>query len=92
MKQIMEAAGGTDIWSADRTAHLMGTCRMGSNPASSVVNSDCQTHDIPNLFVCDGSVFTTGFAVNPSLTIEAIAARTADRINVLARTGKINRA
>ena len=81
MKDILEAAGGVDIWPADRTAHLLGTCRMGNDPKNSVVNADCQTHDVPNLFVCDGSVFTTSTAVNPSLTIEAIAARTADRIS-----------
>ena len=80
MKEIMEVAGGEDTWSADRTAHLLGTCRMGSNPADSVVNADCRSHDIPNLFICDGSVFPTSTAVNPSLTIEAIAARTANRI------------
>jgi choline dehydrogenase-like flavoprotein len=80
MKEILEAAGGEDIWTADRTAHLLGTCRMGNDPDISVVNSDCRTHDVPNLFVCDGSVFTTSTGVNPSLTIEAIAARTADRI------------
>jgi choline dehydrogenase-like flavoprotein len=80
MKEILEAAGGEDIWTADRTAHLLGTCRMGSDPENSVVNADCRTHDVPNLFVCDGSVFTTSTAVNPSLTIEAIAARTAHRI------------
>jgi choline dehydrogenase-like flavoprotein len=45
-----------------------------------VVNADCRAHDVDNLFICDGSVFTTSLAVNPSLTIEAIAARTADRI------------
>jgi len=49
-------------------------------PANSVVNSDCRSHDVPNLFICDGSVFTTSTAVNPSLTIEAIAGCTADRI------------
>jgi choline dehydrogenase-like flavoprotein len=80
MTRIMEAAGGTDIWSADRTAHLLGTCRMGTDPRDSVVNGDCRSHDIPNLFICDGSVFPTGTAANPSLTIQAIAARTADRI------------
>src|SRR5437588_328752 len=80
MKEILEAAGGEDVWSADRTAHLLGTCRMGSEPSESVVNADCRAHDVPNLFICDGSVFPTSTAVNPSLTIEAIAARTADRI------------
>jgi choline dehydrogenase-like flavoprotein len=85
MRDIMEAAGGDDIWSADRTAHLLGTCRMGSDPADSVVDADCRTHDVPNLFICDGSIFPTSTAVNPSLTIEAIAARTADRIRELKR-------
>jgi choline dehydrogenase-like flavoprotein len=85
MKEILEAAGGEDVWMADRTAHLLGTCRMGNDPTNSVVNADCRTHDMPNLFICDGSVFTTSTGVNPSLTIEAIAARTADRIMELAR-------
>lgn len=80
MREILTAAGGEDPWSADRTAHLLGTCRMGNDPKDSVVNSDCRAHDVPNLFICDGSVFPTSTAVNPSLTIEAIAARTADRI------------
>jgi choline dehydrogenase-like flavoprotein len=87
MRQILEAAGGKDGWSGDRTAHLLGTCRMGQDPAVSVVNADCRAHDVPNLFICDGSVFPTSTAVNPSLTIEAIAARTADRITELVRRG-----
>ena len=89
MREMMEAAGGRDVWSADRTAHLLGTCRMGGDPSVSVVNRDCRAHDVPNLFVCDGSVFPTSTAVNPSLTIEAIAARTADRIAELARRGEL---
>jgi choline dehydrogenase-like flavoprotein len=80
MEEIMASAGGSDLWSADRTAHLLGTCRMGRAASDSVVDADCRTHDIPNLYVCDGSVFSTSTAVNPSLTIEALAARTADRI------------
>lgn len=85
MKEIMTAAGGEDVWSADRTAHLLGTCRMGEDPSRSVVDADCRAHDVPNLFVCDGSVFPTSTAVNPSLTIEALAARAADRISEAAR-------
>jgi choline dehydrogenase-like flavoprotein len=85
MEEIMSAAGGTDVWSADRTAHLLGTCRMGTDPADSVVDADCRAHDVPNLFICDGSVFPTATAVNPSLTVEAIASRTADRITHSAR-------
>jgi choline dehydrogenase-like flavoprotein len=85
MEEIMRAAGGKQSWSADRTAHLLGTCRMGSDPADSVVDADGRTHDVPNLFICDGSVFPSGTAVNPSLTIEAIASRTADRITDMNR-------
>jgi choline dehydrogenase-like flavoprotein len=80
MRRILEAAGGGETWTADRAAHLLGGCRMGANPADSVVNADCRSHDVANLFICDGSVFTSSTAVNPSLTIQAIAARTADRI------------
>jgi len=89
MRAILQAAGGEDIWVADRTAHLMGTCRMGTDPATSVVDADCRAHDVPNLFICDGSIFPTSGGVNPSLTIEALAARTADRICALARCGRL---
>jgi choline dehydrogenase-like flavoprotein len=89
MKEILEAAGGEDTWSADRTAHLLGTCRMGNDPNDSVVDADCRAHDVPNLFVCDGSVFPTSTAVNPSLTIEAIAARAATRTSAQVRRGEL---
>lgn len=84
MRRIMEAAGGSDPWCADRTAHILGTCRMGRDPATSVVDADCRAHDVANLFVCDGSAFPTSTASNPSLTIEALALRTADRIAAMA--------
>jgi choline dehydrogenase-like flavoprotein len=51
------------------------------------LDGDGRAHDIPNLFICDGSVFPTSGALNPSLTIQAIAARTADRIQALAAGG-----
>lgn len=89
MKEILRAAGGEDDWAAERTAHLLGTCRMGDDRRDSVVDADCRSHDVPNLFVCDGSVFPTSTAVNPSLTIEAIAARAADRIIAQARRGDL---
>ncbi|MBK5222222.1 MAG: hypothetical protein JJE52_04975 [Acidimicrobiia bacterium] len=53
---------------------------MGSDPSDSVVDPDCRTHDISNLWICDGSVFPTIGAVNPSLTIQAIATRTARKV------------
>jgi choline dehydrogenase-like flavoprotein len=62
---------------------------MGDDPRISVVNADCRSWDIPNLWVCDGSVFPTVGDVKPSLTIQAIACRTAGRIKVMAARGKL---
>ena len=62
---------------------------MGSDPRDSVVNADCRSWDIRNLWICDGSVFPTVGGVNPSLTIQAIACRTADRISALAARGEL---
>jgi choline dehydrogenase-like flavoprotein len=80
--EILGASGAKDIsvypCVAGGSSHYLGTCRMGKNPAKSVVNPLCRTHDVPNLFIGDGSVFVTGAAVNPALTISALAARTAD--------------
>jgi choline dehydrogenase-like flavoprotein len=56
-------------------AHAMGSCRMGDDPARSVVNAFCQSHDVPNLFICDTSVFVTGSGLNPTLTAMAIVSR-----------------
>jgi choline dehydrogenase-like flavoprotein len=90
MRRALEAAGARDIWDQDDdTCHLNGTARMGTDPARSVVNADCRSWDIPNLWVCDGSVFPTVGGVNPSLTIQAIACRTADRIKALAARGEL---
>ena len=73
----------------DDTCHLNGTARMGGDPRTSVVDADCRSWDIRNLWICDGSVFPTVGGVNPSLTIQAIACRTADRIKALARRGEL---
>lgn len=89
MTRIMEAAEGHDVWSAARTAHLLGGCRMGTDGRDSVVDPDGRAHDVPNLWVCDGSVFPTSLAVNPSLTIQAIASRMASRIRTLAARREI---
>ena len=62
------------------STHNMGTNRMSEKPKDGVVNRWGQTHDISNLFVSDGSVFTTGGAENPTLTIMALALRQADYI------------
>jgi choline dehydrogenase-like flavoprotein len=73
-KNILEAAGAKKLfYSHPRSGHLMGTCRMGDNPKSSVVNRYSQSHDVKNLFLMDSSVFVTGGSVNPTLTIVALA-------------------
>jgi choline dehydrogenase-like flavoprotein len=81
---ILQAAGATEIavdeFVSGQSSHYLGTCRMGNDPRSSVVNSWCRTHDVPNLFIGDGSVFVTGGAANPALTISALAARTASGV------------
>ncbi len=85
----LAAAGASDIWhETDDTCHLAGTARMGADPADSVVDADCRSWEIPNLWICDGSVFPTVGGVNPSLTIQAIACRTADRVRALDARGE----
>src|ERR1041384_2527971 len=74
----MWAAGAEEVVQEARYAHLVGAARMGRDPRSSVVDGFCQSHDIPNLFICDGSVLPTQGSANPGLTIQALAARTAD--------------
>lgn len=61
-------------------AHQVGTCRFGTDPASSVLDIDCRTHDLDNLYVVDGSFFPSSAAVNPSLTIMANALRVGDHL------------
>lgn len=90
MRCTLEAVGASGIWdeTAD-TCHLDGTARIGTDPGTSVVNADDRSSDIPNLWICDGSVFPTVGGVNPSLTIQAIARRTADRIKAMAKRGEL---
>ncbi|MBV9825431.1 MAG: GMC family oxidoreductase [Alphaproteobacteria bacterium] len=90
MRDCLAAAGAHDLWQEDEdTCHLNGTARMGSDPRKSVVDADCRSWDVRNLWICDGSVFPTVGGVNPSLTIQAIALRTADRIHALASRGEL---
>ena len=89
-RELAAAAGASELQTtraADPNPgwHLLGTCRMGDDPATSVVDADHQAWDVPNLYICDGSSFVTGGAVNPTSTIGALALRCADRI--LARKG-----
>jgi choline dehydrogenase-like flavoprotein len=69
--------------------HLMGTYRMGHDPAISVVNAFRQTHDVPNLFLVDGSNFVIAARQQPTATIQALAYRAADHAIAAARLGEI---
>jgi choline dehydrogenase-like flavoprotein len=76
--EVMWAAGAEDVVQESRYAHLVGACRMGNDPRTSVVDKFGRAHDVDNLFVCDGSILPTQGSANPGLTIQALAARTAD--------------
>ena len=62
------------------TAHQAGTCRFGSDAATSVLDLDCRAHEVDNLYVVDASFFPSIGAVNPTLTIVANALRVADAL------------
>jgi len=63
-----------------RIAHACGTCRMGSDPQTSVINADGRAHGLTNLYIADASFFPSSGGTNPGLTIAANALRVADRI------------
>jgi choline dehydrogenase-like flavoprotein len=81
---ILSAAGAVDIMTESPIAwggwHLMGTARMGTDPARSVVNKWGRAHDVKNLFIVDGSIFVTSAGVNPTSTIQALALYVADQM------------
>jgi choline dehydrogenase-like flavoprotein len=62
------------------STHNLGTCRMSDKPSNGVCSKHGQTHDVKNLFISDGSQFTTGAAENPTLTIVTLAIRQAEHI------------
>jgi choline dehydrogenase-like flavoprotein len=82
LRRILNAAGAQDILEIDRYAHLVGGCRMGSDPDRSVVDSDHRAWEVPNLFIADGSVMPTQGSANPALTIMALASRLAARLDL----------
>jgi choline dehydrogenase-like flavoprotein len=77
---IMWSAGAQEVVQEARYAHLVGAARMGRRPGESVTDQFGRTHEIANLFVCDGSLMPTQGSANPGLTIMALAARIADYI------------
>ena len=92
--ELLGAAGAVHRWefSLDTyypAVHLLGTCRMGSDPARSVVDRSHRAHDVPNLFLVDGSSFVTGGRGQPTCTIQALAYRAGAEIIRLAREGAL---
>ena len=90
----MQAAGALETWKdpiteATGSAHLLGTCRMGNDPKTSVVDKYHRTHDVPNLFLCDGSSMVTSGRGQPTMTIQALAFRAGDHIARFARRGEV---
>lgn len=77
------------LW-VDQPGHLMGTARMGTDPATSVVDAHGRAHDVPNLFLADGSIFVTSGSANPTCTISALALRVADHIADTAHDQKVS--
>ncbi|MDH3820928.1 MAG: GMC family oxidoreductase [Gammaproteobacteria bacterium] len=93
-QELMDAAGATKYWAheikpSDNGVHLLGTARMGDNPATSVIDRYHRSHDVPNLFICDGSSFVTSGRGQPTMTIMALAFRAAEHIAAAAKANKI---
>jgi choline dehydrogenase-like flavoprotein len=92
--ELLDATPALRKWSypvseQEFAVHLLGTCRMGNDPKTSVINSDHRAHDVPNLFLCDGSSLVTSGRGQPTMTIQALAFRAADRIVSLAKRGEL---
>jgi choline dehydrogenase-like flavoprotein len=87
--EIMQAAGAQKVWRdsaaplARGGVHLLGTCRMGNDPAELGGRQVSPHHDVPNLFICDGSSFVTSGRGQPTMTIQALAFRAADHIGAI---------
>ena len=83
-KEMLESAGYKDVFIGGKISfpgnanHEMGIARMGHDPKTSVLNSFNQMHEVPNVFITDGSCMTSGSCVNPSLTYMALTARACD--------------
>jgi choline dehydrogenase-like flavoprotein len=83
-KESLEAAGACETVIAPQIRetgwHLLGTCKMGTDPATSVVDAWGRAHDVPNLYIFDGSIWPTSSGMNPTATIAAVALRCAERL------------
>ncbi len=95
--ELMEAAGAIKKWplpieDTTSSVHLLGTCRMGDDPKTSVVDKFHRAHDVPNLFIVDGSSFVTSGRNQPTCTIQALAYRAADHLARNAKNGSVESA
>ena len=101
-KAMLEAAGCVNVRASDpdkmtlesltkpgNKIHEMGTARMGRDPRTSVLNGWCQSHDVPNLFITDGSCMASSAVQNPSLTYMALTARAANHAAELLKEGAL---
>jgi choline dehydrogenase-like flavoprotein len=92
--EILAAAGALRVWRKPITETtvglaMLGTCRMGNDPRRSVIDRFHRTHEVPNLFLCDGSSFVTSGRGQPTMTIQALAFRAAEQIARFARRNEI---
>ena len=92
--ELLDAAGAVRRWGLQIDeqqvgVHLLGTCRMGGDPKTSVVDRNHRTHDVPNLFLCDGSSFVTSGRGQPTQTIAALGFRTGEYLAQAAHKGEI---
>ena len=90
--ELLDAAGAKKSWRFSRDpwfpqVHLLGTCRMGNDPNTSVVDKHHRAHDVPNLIIVDGSSFVTSGRGQPTMTIQALAFRAAEHAARMAKRG-----
>jgi choline dehydrogenase-like flavoprotein len=93
-REVLDAAGALEtharpIEEMEGSVHLLGTCRMGDDPRTSVIDRNHRTHDVPNLFLCDGSSFVTSGRGQPTCTISALGFRAGELMARAARRGEI---
>jgi choline dehydrogenase-like flavoprotein len=81
MEDILRAAGADEVITIQRYAHLVGGARMAADQQHGVVDRNCRSFAVPNLYITDGSALPTQGSANPALTIMAVAARAADYLD-----------
>jgi choline dehydrogenase-like flavoprotein len=93
-EELLHASGAAQSWQApvesqEFAVHLLGTCRMGNDPKTSVVDKYNRAHDVKNLFIVDGSSLVTSGRGQPTMTIQALAFRAGDNIAQYAKRREI---